>query len=125
MLLNPDTPEEPDRRLPGIPDSEIGRRMVATDWASTPLGPVDGWPRSLRIAVGICLNSRFPMFVWWGDALVNIYNDAYIPVLGKKHPGAFGQPARQWWSDIWDVLGSQVEEVMVHGRPTGTSAPCW
>ncbi|MGV3572631.1 MAG: ATP-binding protein [Ramlibacter sp.] len=118
MLQTPDTTEDTDRRLPGIPATEAGRLLRSTDWAVTPLGPMEHWPLSLRIAVGICLNSRFPMFVWWGDALVNIYNDAYIPMLGKKHPQAFGRPARAGWWDIWEVLAPQVEEVMVHGRPT-------
>ena len=53
------------------------------DWARTPLGPRERWPHSLSIAVSICLNSRFPMFVWWGPELTGIYNDAYIPVLPK------------------------------------------
>ncbi|HEY8355892.1 MAG TPA: ATP-binding protein, partial [Ramlibacter sp.] len=118
MLQTPDTREDALHRPAGVPATEAGRLMLSTDWAATALGPMDAWPRSLRIAVGICLNSRFPMFVWWGDALVNIYNDAYIPVLGRKHPAAFGHPARECWSDIWDVLGAQVEEVMVHGRST-------
>ncbi|HZN65479.1 MAG TPA: hypothetical protein VFB66_09265, partial [Tepidisphaeraceae bacterium] len=52
------------------------------DWAATPLGPMGQWPQSLRTAVGICLQSRFPMFVWWGPRLINIYNDAYAPILG-------------------------------------------
>ena len=104
--------------LPPLPDTEMGRRFRLTDWSATPLGPVEQWPQSLRIAVSICLNSRFPMFVWWGSALVNIYNDAYIPVLGKRHPQAFGRPARDFWNDIWNVLGPQVDEVMLHGRPT-------
>ena len=104
--------------LPPLPDTEMGRRFRDTDWSATPLGPVERWPQSLRIAVSICLNSRFPMFVWWGEQLVNIYNDAYIPVLGKRHPQAFGQPARDFWNDIWGVLGPQVDEVMLRGRPT-------
>jgi signal transduction histidine kinase len=102
----------------GVPDTEIGRLFRATDWAATALGPIDRWPQSLRIAVGICLNSRFPMFVWWGPTLVNIYNDAYIPILGQRHPRAFAKPARTFWSEIWDVLGPQVDMVMQEGRPT-------
>ena len=89
-----------------------------TDWAATPLGPIESWSPSLRIAVDICLSSRFPMFVWWGPSLINIYNDAYIPVLGKRHPAAFGQPARQIWHEIWDVLSVDVEAVMVRGEAT-------
>ncbi len=102
----------------GAPASEAGQLLLGTDWSATPLGPLQRWPRSLRIAVSICLNSRFPMFVWWGPQLVNIYNDAYIPILGKRHPAAFGRPALASWHDIWDVLGPQVDEVMRHGRAT-------
>lgn len=100
------------------PDSEMGRRFRDADWSAMPMGPPQRWPPSLRTAVSVCLHSRFPMFVWWGPQLVNLYNDAYIPVLGKRHPQAFGQPAPGVWADIWDVLAPQVEEVMVHGRAT-------
>ena len=108
----------PELGSAGVPDTEVGRLFRATDWAATALGPIDRWPQSLRIAVSICLNSRFPMFVWWGPTLVNIYNDAYAPILGQRHPSAFAQPARDFWSEIWDVLGPQVDMVMREGRPT-------
>jgi PAS domain-containing protein len=58
------------------------------------------------------------MFVWWGSELVNLYNDAYVPMLGKRHPQAFGRPAKECWSDIWDVLDPQVEQVLNEGIPT-------
>ena len=69
--------------------AELIRRY---DWAQTPLGPLHQWPQSLRTAVSICLHSRYPMFVWWGRELTNLYNDAYISVLGQRHPQALGQP---------------------------------
>ncbi len=90
----------------------------AHDWSRTPLGPIDAWPQALRVAVGICLNSRFPMFVWWGEHLINIYNDAYIPILGKRHPHALGQPAQPLWHEIWPVVGPQAEAVMRRGEST-------
>lgn len=102
----------------GAASTETGRLLLSTDWAATPLGPVERWPQALRIAVSICLNSRFPMFVWWGPEAVNIYNDAYIPVLGGKHPAAFGAPAQRTWSEIWDVVGLQREAVMERGEAT-------
>lgn len=98
--------------------SETAALLRSTDWSETPLGPLENWPQALRIAVGICLNSRFPMFVWWGDALVNIYNDAYIPVLGKRHPHAFGRSAPEIWGEIWPVVGPQAEAVMQRGEAT-------
>lgn len=95
------------------------RQRVATfDWSQNPLGPPEAWPQSLRAAVGICLNSRFPMFVWWGPQLINIYNDAYIPVLGKRHPAALGTSAREIWSEIWNVVGPQADAVMQRGEAT-------
>ncbi|NML46768.1 response regulator [Ramlibacter sp. G-1-2-2] len=97
---------------------EAGRLLLATDWSATPLGPMDRWPQALRIAASICLNSRFPMFVWWGPDAINIYNDAYIPMLGKRHPAAFGKPAHDSWSDIWAVVGAQHKAVMDTGEPT-------
>ena len=96
----------------------MGERVRAMDWAATPLGPADTWPRSLRVALGICLNSRFPMFVWWGPDLINLYNDAYIPVLGKRHPDALGRPARATWEEIWPVVGPQADAVMRRGEAT-------
>jgi PAS domain S-box-containing protein len=101
--------------LPGGPTAALLR---STDWSRTPLGPMERWPKSLCIAVGICLNSRFPMFVWWGPELINLYNDAYIPVLGKRHPEAFGRPARAIWTEIWPVVGPQAEAVMRRGEST-------
>ena len=97
---------------------ETGRLLLATDWSATPLGPLEQWPQSLRIAVSICLNSRFPMFVWWGPQAINIYNDAYIPLLGQRHPAAFGGRAAETWSDIWDIVGAQRRVVMELGQPT-------
>ena len=99
-----------------LPDSESGRLFRQTDWAATPLGAVAGWPPSLRVAVSICMNSRFPMFVWWGPQLVNLYNDAYIPMLGRLHPHAFARPARASWEDLWEVLAPEVAAVLEEGR---------
>ena len=109
--------------VPGAPPlrlnpGEMAARFLANDWAATGLGAVESWPASLRVAVGICLNSRFPMFVWWGPELVNIYNDAYVPVLGERHPEALGRPAQQVWSDIWPIIRHEVDAVMLRGEAT-------
>jgi signal transduction histidine kinase/PAS domain-containing protein len=93
-------------------------RVRSHDWSKTPLGPLGQWPLSLRTAAGICLDSRFPMFVWWGPELINIYNDAYVPMLGKRHPDALGRRAARIWSEIWPVLGPQAEAVMQRGEAT-------
>lgn len=88
------------------------------DWAETPLGDRANWPIQLKTSVQIILDSRYPMFVWWGKELINIYNDAYIPVLGNRHPKALGESAPQIWSDIWNVVGLQAEMVVQKGCAT-------
>jgi PAS domain S-box-containing protein len=52
----------------------------------------------------MAVSSTFPMFVAWGSGLTFLYNDAYIPVLGDKHPAAFGAPFHQVWWEIWHDL---------------------
>jgi PAS domain S-box-containing protein len=97
----------------------MGALMRAFDWASTPLGPVETWPQSLRTAVSIMLASGFPMLVVWGREHIQLYNDAYRPVLGAtKHPAALGQRAPECWPEIWaDVLGPMFGQVMAGGEP--------
>lgn len=96
----------------------MGALMRGLDWACTPLGPVCTWPQSLRAATNIILSSRYAMFIWWGPELVNLYNDAYRPFLGKKHPEAMGQSARDVWSEIWDQIGPRTDAVLQHGEAT-------
>jgi PAS domain S-box-containing protein len=89
----------------GLGDSETRRLLGAHDWQSSPLGPPDAWPPELATAVAMMLSSTFPMFVALGPQLVFLYNDAYIPVLGDKHPSGFGQPFQRLWWELWPDLG--------------------
>jgi hypothetical protein len=91
---------------------ELGSLMRDIDWANTPLGPVEKWPQNLKTCVRIVLTSRQPMFVWWGDELINLYNDAYKAIVGGKHPDALGQPAHIVWKEIWDQVGPRAELAM-------------
>jgi signal transduction histidine kinase len=102
-------------------EGEMVTRVLEFDWASTDLGPIEQWPQCLRTAVQILLNSKFPMFLWWGRNLVNLYNDAYNPVLGQRHPTALGRPAAQVWADIWHDVGPQAEGVMSRGEASWNS----
>jgi signal transduction histidine kinase len=98
---------------------ECGALMRQVDWANTPVGPVEGWPQSLRTALSILLSTRQPMFMWWGPELVQFYNDAYRPSLGEdKHPSAMGQRGEECWLEIWPVIGPLIQGVMTEGRAT-------
>ena len=91
----------------------MGAAMRAFDWATTPLGPPQGWPQELQTCLRIMLASRQPMWVWWGPQLINFYNDAYRFVLKNKHPAALGQPAQQVWAEIWGQIRSRIAAAMV------------
>ena len=91
---------------------EMGALMRALDWTATPLGPPAHWPQSLRTVLGIMLHSHHPMFVAWGPQLSFLYNDAYAPILGTKHPAALGQPFAQIWSEIWADVSPLVERAL-------------
>ncbi|MEG4324781.1 ATP-binding protein [Microcoleus sp. herbarium5] len=99
-------------------NSEMAMLMRSHDWSQTPLGAVETWSQSLKTAIRIILGSRYPMFVWWGQQMTKFYNDAYIPMLGKRHPQALGQPASRVWAEIWDTLGPQAEAVLNQGQST-------
>ena len=98
-------------------EGEMAGRIRAFDWSATPLGPIEGWPQSLKTAVDTCLGSGFASYVWWGPDLVQVYNDAALDIVRAKHPAALGAPARETWSDVWDVVGPLAERVVGTGDP--------
>ncbi len=62
------------------------------------------------------------MQVWWGPNLTMLYNDAYIPFLGRgvgeeqgKHPSALGRSAPEIWAEIWHQIGPMLEQVLSDG----------
>ncbi len=93
-----------DRQAVFAGEGEMAERLRAFDWSSTSLGAVDNWSPSLRTMVRFLLANRFPLLLWWGPHLCQIYNDAYRPVLGAKHPRSIGQPARECWPEIWPII---------------------
>lgn len=88
-------------------NSEMARRIREYDWADHQFGAPDSWPQSLRSALGICLHSLFPTAIYWGPDLRLLYNDAWAPIPGPRHPEALGAPAHEVWSDIWHVIEPQ------------------
>jgi hypothetical protein len=94
---------------------EMGELIRNKDWSDSAIGTPDLWPQYLRTSVSILLNSQFPMFVWWGPELITLYNDAYRPIAGEKHPNALGESGSKIWSEIWDVVGPIAEQVMLEG----------
>src|SRR5579871_5752276 len=108
----------PDQSALGffVGGGDMGRRLRTLDWRETPFGEPEGWPQSLRSAVSICLNTQFPIAIYWGASLALIYNDAWSEIPGEKHPAALGRPGREVWPEIWDVIGPLFERVQRTGE---------
>lgn len=88
------------------------------DWQRHTLGPVESWPESLKNTIATIVSSKFPMFLWWGDELIQFYNDAYRPSFGNqgKHPKAMGQKAVDCWPEIWDFIHPLIQKVLSTGE---------
>lgn len=97
---------------------EMAGLIQDKDWSETPFGPIDQWSTALRSAVSIILGSRFPMVLYWGKDRALIYNDAWSPVPGQKHPWALGRPGWEVWAEIWDIIGPMFDQVMHEGVAT-------
>ena len=96
---------------------EMGERIRAFDWSSTPLGPISAWPQSLKTSLSLILNAQMPMWLGWTSEMYFFYNDAYIQVLSHaKHPWALGRPAQEVWKEIWHVCGPLAERVFGRGE---------
>ena len=99
---------------------ELGDLIRKKDWSKTILGDPECWPQSLRTTLNILLNTKFPMFLWWGPELIQFYNDAYRPSLGEngKHPTAIGQRAEDCWQEIWHIIKPLIDQVKNTGEAT-------
>ncbi|HBI68194.1 MAG TPA: hypothetical protein DDZ22_03985 [Massilia sp.] len=121
-MSDPRTPFMPAAAPDAAPDArdlmflsgggEQGAMMRAHDWSRSTLGHPSGWPQALRTVVALMLNSKFPMFVAWGEQLGFVYNDAYSEILGDKHPASLGAPFKQIWGEIWDDIAPIVERAL-------------
>src|SRR6476646_10005356 len=91
---------------------ELGSRLQAFDWTSTPLGDPSTWSQSLKTCVRIMLTSRQPIWIGWGEELIYMYNDPYKAIIGGKHPDALGQPTATIWKEIWPIIGPMLSKAM-------------
>ncbi|MDP5200625.1 PAS domain-containing protein [Flavobacterium sp. DG2-3] len=99
---------------------EMGELIRVKDWNKTAMGPVESWPQSLRTTLGILLNSKFPMFLFWGPDHICFYNDAYRPSLGNngKHPSILGEKGADYWPEIWNFIKPLIDQVLQKGDST-------
>ncbi len=99
---------------------EAGALARSIDWSKTAIRPVASWSQALRSTVALVLHNHSGLLLWWGPEFIQIYNDAYRPVLGDKHPRSMGQPASECWSEIWHIIGPMIEAPF-RGGPASVS----
>ena len=95
---------------------EMGALIRSLDWSKSGLGPISAWPTPLKAAVRLMLPAKAQIVIFWGPELVALYNDAYAPTIGDKHPKALGRPARENWAELWDDLEPLLRRVLETGE---------
>lgn len=95
---------------------EMARLIGSFDWSRTSIGPVTQWPQHLRSAVDIMLGADLQIVMFWGPQFLALYNDAYAPTIGDKHPHALGRPAREYWAELWTDLEPLLKRVLETGE---------
>lgn len=94
----------------------LGPLIDGIDWADTPLGAFSTWPQALKAAVRLSLPAKAQIVMFIGPEFVALYNEAYAPTIGDKHPRALGRPARENWSELWDDLEPLLRKVYETGE---------
>lgn len=91
----------------------MGELMRSYDWEQSSLGVPQAWPAILKTSLRLLLTSNHPMLIWWGNELIQFYNDAYRQTMDAgRHPRALGQRGRECWGEIWTIVEPQIEYVM-------------
>ncbi|HEY2499468.1 MAG TPA: ATP-binding protein [Candidatus Angelobacter sp.] len=98
-----------------IGQSEMAVRIRNFAWESTPLGGISQWSELLLNNVNMMLSTRYAILLLWGPEMVLIYNDGFLPILTDRHPQALGAYGREFWTDVWPVVGNQLEGVLREG----------
>ncbi len=91
-------------------------RVRAYDWSATPLGAIESWSIELITVVNLTLSFSAPARVMWGPELILIYNDAYRPFPGPRHPLALGKPGKEVYAESWHVVGPLLENAFATGQ---------
>jgi PAS domain S-box-containing protein len=100
-------------------ESTMARRCRAHAWERTPLGRPASWPVSLVAVVRLILSAHHPMMVTWGPGYAQLFNDAFLPIVGggPRLEAALGADARQFWGPTWAAAMPNIEAVLHGGTP--------
>lgn len=100
--------QKPDPSRPT--HAPIHKFFEDVDWDKSAIGPAPNWDSDLRHISRFLLADTSPAVLFWGESSTILYNEAYLPLLGNKHPGAMGMDASEVFPMIWDQLAGQIAE---------------
>lgn len=98
---------------------EMGSHIRNLDWSVTKLGIPEYWPQSLKTSIGILLNSRVAMILFWTEENLCFFNDRYACIFenSQERIDALGKPAAQLWADEWNLLRPLIESFKNGSEP--------
>ncbi|TKJ67222.1 hybrid sensor histidine kinase/response regulator [Pseudomonas viridiflava] len=96
--------------------AEIGALLQTAVMNQSPLGHPSQWSDCLKNLIATALPVHAQIVVFWGPQFIALYNDAYAPSIGDKHPGALGRPAIENWGELWDDLEPLLQGVRDTGK---------
>ena len=94
----------------------LAEDYAGVDWSTTPLGSPASWSSTLRNTVALMLRTRFPVTLIWGPEHVLVYNEAYVELIGEKHPAALGARCADVFDEAWPVIGPLIDDVLCHSE---------
>lgn len=107
------------KKRSALPKGELMSVIISNkDWSTTPVGAINLWPINLRSTLGIMLNSKFPMFLFWGHEMTCFYNDACHEGMGidGKHPDILGKCGAVVLSETWRIILPIIDELLASGE---------
>jgi len=90
---------------------QVGALILSHHWKDSPLGCPVQWPVELKTLISVMLNAGQPMFVTWGTTRTLLYNDAFIEIVGDKHPASLGEPFHEVFAEAWETVAPLFQEV--------------
>jgi signal transduction histidine kinase len=114
VLQQHDTQNPPPHFL--LNGGGIGSLLQSMDWSDSPLGPPETWSPNLQAVMATLLPAQAQFVLFWGASYAALYNDAYAPTIGTKHPQALGRPGEENWRELWEDLEPLLRGVRETGQ---------
>ncbi len=99
-------------KSPNFFGSELGKHIQESEWNTTSLGPVAGWPRPLVTSLQICLGASFPALILWGNERIVFYNEAFAELIGEQHPQMLCQPADDISNELIVFVRTRIDRML-------------